>query len=251
MVEHHSADYGKYSAACFTTIPASAPMRSPGRRRRSSTVRSCAATPSLRTPLSTSTRPSPVSSRAIPSPWRQRVDPRVALRRDGGALYRRSRHVHLLQRTARCCRRARVQGDLQRIAGDEFRHYKLFYSTMKRYRDIEGVSRLARVKVALGRLFESTDDELSYAYHSGTGEPDPNVRRRATPRVRGAHATALSARSRPAWGGHDPEGGRHQAAGAAGEIYRWADLACAQALCPASRAIQGERNGRNSAITAS
>ena len=68
----------------------------------------------------------------------------------------------------------------KRIAGDEFRHYKLFYSTMKRYRDIEGVSRLARVKVALGRLFESTDDELSYAYHSGTGEPDPYVRRRAT-----------------------------------------------------------------------
>ena len=68
----------------------------------------------------------------------------------------------------------------KRIAGDEFRHYKLFYTTMKRYRDIEGVGRLARFKVALARLFESTDDELSYAYHSGAGEPDPYVRRRAT-----------------------------------------------------------------------
>ena len=67
----------------------------------------------------------------------------------------------------------------KRIAGDEFRHYKLFYTTMKRYRDIEGVGRLARARVALGRLFESTDDELCYAYHCGAGEPDPYVRRRA------------------------------------------------------------------------
>ena len=66
----------------------------------------------------------------------------------------------------------------KRIAGDEFRHYKLFYSNMKRYRDIEGVGRLSRAKVALGRIFESNDDELAYAYHCGTGEPDPYVRRR-------------------------------------------------------------------------
>ena len=67
----------------------------------------------------------------------------------------------------------------KRIAGDEFRHYKLFYTNTKRYRDIEGVGRLARAKVALGRLFELGDDELSYAYHCGAGEPDPYVRRRA------------------------------------------------------------------------
>jgi hypothetical protein len=66
----------------------------------------------------------------------------------------------------------------KRIAGDEFRHYKLFYSTMKRYRDIEGVGRLSRAKVALGRLLESSDDELPYAYHCGAGEPDPYDRRR-------------------------------------------------------------------------
>ena len=66
----------------------------------------------------------------------------------------------------------------KRIAGDEFRHYKLFYSAMKRYRDIEGVGRLSRAKVAFGRVFESSDDELSYAYHCGAGEPDPYVRRR-------------------------------------------------------------------------
>ena len=67
----------------------------------------------------------------------------------------------------------------KRIAGDEFRHYKLFYTTMKHYRDIEGVGRLSRAKVALGRVFESSDDELPYAYHCGAGEPDPYVRRRA------------------------------------------------------------------------
>ena len=66
----------------------------------------------------------------------------------------------------------------KRIAGDEFRHYKLFYSAMRRYRDIEGIGRLSRAKVALGRLFESSDDELCYAYHCGAGEPDPYVRRR-------------------------------------------------------------------------
>ena len=67
----------------------------------------------------------------------------------------------------------------KRIAGDEFRHYKLFYTAMKRYRDVEGVGMLGRAGVALGRLFESGDDELSYAYHCGAGEPDPYVRRRA------------------------------------------------------------------------
>ena len=77
----------------------------------------------------------------------------------------------------------------KQIAGDEFRHYKLFYSTMKRYRDIEGVGRLSRARVAFGRLFESTDDELCYAYHCGASEPDPYVRRRA--------ALAYAARTLP------------------------------------------------------
>ena len=67
----------------------------------------------------------------------------------------------------------------KRIAGDEFRHYKLFYSNMKRYRDSEGLGRLARARVAIGRLVESSDDELSYAYHCGAGEPGSFVRRRA------------------------------------------------------------------------
>ncbi len=51
-----------------------------------------------------------------------------------------------------------------KIAGDEFRHYKLFYDTLNRYLDIEGMSKWARLKVALSRIAESEDDELSYAF---------------------------------------------------------------------------------------
>ncbi len=52
----------------------------------------------------------------------------------------------------------------RRIAADEFRHYKLFYSHLKRYLEIERISKLRRILVALGRIGESDDDELAYAY---------------------------------------------------------------------------------------
>lgn len=51
-----------------------------------------------------------------------------------------------------------------RIAGDEFRHYKLFYDTLNRYLKIEGMGRFRRLKIAMGRIAESEDDELSYAF---------------------------------------------------------------------------------------
>lgn len=50
------------------------------------------------------------------------------------------------------------------IAADEFRHYKLFYDTLTRYLEQEKLGRVARLKVALGRIAESEDDELSYAF---------------------------------------------------------------------------------------
>lgn len=53
-----------------------------------------------------------------------------------------------------------------RIAGDEFRHYKTFYDVMKRYIDREGVSKLRLVLVAVGRIQETEDDELAFAYHA-------------------------------------------------------------------------------------
>lgn len=52
------------------------------------------------------------------------------------------------------------------IAGDEFRHYKMFYDTMKENLDADNLSRLQRARIALGRIAESEDDELSYAYYA-------------------------------------------------------------------------------------
>lgn len=53
-----------------------------------------------------------------------------------------------------------------RIAADELRHYKLFYSTLKTYLEKENIGRLKRFMVALGRVTESEDDELAYAYYA-------------------------------------------------------------------------------------
>jgi rubrerythrin len=54
------------------------------------------------------------------------------------------------------------------IAADEHRHYKLFYDHLRRYLKLEGIGRLRRLLVALGRLRESEDDELAYAYFAAT-----------------------------------------------------------------------------------
>ena len=57
------------------------------------------------------------------------------------------------------------------IAADEYRHFKLFYDHMRRYLARENIGVLARLRIALGRIGESEDDELAYAYHCGN-EPD-------------------------------------------------------------------------------
>ncbi len=67
----------------------------------------------------------------------------------------------------------------RRIAADEFRHYKLFYKHLKRYLEIERFSKLRRIRVALGRIGESEDDELAYAYYAANGAPgEPYERKR-------------------------------------------------------------------------
>ncbi len=53
------------------------------------------------------------------------------------------------------------------IAADEYRHFKLFYDHMRRYLARENLSVLRRLRIALGRIGESEDDELAYAYHCG------------------------------------------------------------------------------------
>jgi hypothetical protein len=52
-----------------------------------------------------------------------------------------------------------------KIAGDEFRHYKLFYTHLQRYIGQEKPTRLRRILVAIGRYREADDDELAFAYH--------------------------------------------------------------------------------------
>ena len=52
----------------------------------------------------------------------------------------------------------------RRVAGDELRHYKLFYDHMKRYQSAERLGRWGRVRTGLGRILESEDDELAYAF---------------------------------------------------------------------------------------
>ncbi len=76
-----------------------------------------------------------------------------------------------------------------RIAGDEYRHYRLFYSNKKRYGAIEKPSMWAGLWIALGRLAESGDDELAYAYYCGNGLTTPYRRRR--------YATAFARRTLP------------------------------------------------------
>ena len=66
----------------------------------------------------------------------------------------------------------------RRIAADELRHYKLFYDHLKRYLDQEGIGKWRRVWVALGRIGESEDDELAYAYYAANGADEPYERKR-------------------------------------------------------------------------
>lgn len=63
------------------------------------------------------------------------------------------------------------------IAGDEFRHYRLFFSYLSRYQEAEHPSRWARIKTVLDRIAESDDDELAYAFFAANGDGRPYQRR--------------------------------------------------------------------------
>jgi hypothetical protein len=67
----------------------------------------------------------------------------------------------------------------QRIAADELRHYKLFYTHMQRYLAVEHLGLWRRLAVALGRIAESEDDELAYAYYAANENATPYDRRRS------------------------------------------------------------------------
>jgi rubrerythrin len=64
------------------------------------------------------------------------------------------------------------------IAADEIRHYKLFYKNLARCRERERIGFWRRLRVAAGRIAESSDDELAYAYYAANEAKRPYDRRR-------------------------------------------------------------------------
>ena len=70
-----------------------------------------------------------------------------------------------------------------KIAADEFRHYKLFYTHMERYLARATASslsnKLERLWVAISRFREADDDEIASAYHSGNNVAEPYDRAKA------------------------------------------------------------------------
>lgn len=83
-----------------------------------------------------------------------------------------------------------LQEICRRIAADELRHYRLFYKNLERYLDRERLGRFGRLRVALGRVAESEDDELAYAYYAAN-EPDRVYDRRRYSRAYARRAYAL------------------------------------------------------------
>lgn len=78
-----------------------------------------------------------------------------------------------------------------RIAGDEFRHYKLFYSTMLSYLERENIPAWKRLLVAVGRIRESEDDELAYAWFAANAAADATYDRASATTAYGTRAYRL------------------------------------------------------------
>lgn len=66
------------------------------------------------------------------------------------------------------------------IAGDELRHYKLFYDHLKRFLEQDNIGTLKRLRLALGRIMETEDDELAYAFYAANNQGEPYDRERNT-----------------------------------------------------------------------
>lgn len=79
------------------------------------------------------------------------------------------------------CEEPALRAICRNIAADEFRHYKLFLKHLKRYLETENIGRLRRIAVALGRIGETEDDELAYAYYAANAAPgEPYDRKRCS-----------------------------------------------------------------------
>ncbi|MGE0652677.1 MAG: ferritin-like domain-containing protein [Alphaproteobacteria bacterium] len=66
-----------------------------------------------------------------------------------------------------------------RIAADELRHYKTFYELSKRYLEMEQLGLGSRLRVVVGRIVETQDEELAYAYYAANDEEGPFDRGRS------------------------------------------------------------------------
>lgn len=73
-----------------------------------------------------------------------------------------------------------------RIAADEYRHYRLFYETLHSQPEPE-LPYWKKLLIAIGRVTESDDDEISFAHYCATVPPDQVA---TTPYVRSAHSRA-------------------------------------------------------------
>ena len=95
-----------------------------------------------------------------------------------------------------------LQQICRHIAADEFRHFKLFYDHMRRYLARENIGLLRRLRIAAGRIGESEDDELAYAWHCGNEPEGLAVRARAAappPTWRAPWRSTASVTSSAAW----------------------------------------------------
>ena len=72
-----------------------------------------------------------------------------------------------------------IEAICRRIAADELRHYKMFYDHLKRYLDTDRLNKLRRIRVAMSRVFEIGNDELSYAYYAANNNGEPYDRKLA------------------------------------------------------------------------
>ncbi len=86
------------------------------------------------------------------------------------------------------CEEPVLRAICRNIAADEFRHYKLFHTHLKRYLETENIGRLRRAAVALGRIGESEDDELACAYYAANAAPGEPYERKRWSRAYGALA---------------------------------------------------------------
>jgi rubrerythrin len=67
---------------------------------------------------------------------------------------------------------------LARIAADEWRHYRAFYELSKSYLEKDRLGLPGRLRIVAGRLAETQDDELAYAYYAANGSEGPFNRKR-------------------------------------------------------------------------